>query len=197
MSRLWVIDTSSIIAVRRVFAITGQKKDSRTLKKLVFAAMKDLAKQERLVYPSQVHRELKDENDKSKTPHDDLPFDFVEDTKKIAMKTASFDYVKQLMSDTGTRRMIDYEAEDKEEADPYVVAVALELRDQGIDVGVVTQERSDSLGRISMNTVCGLKDLVCVPLRAFLHRENIWPMERATELDLSEWKALGPPKKLL
>ncbi len=197
MSRRWVIDTSSIIAVRRVFAVTGQKRASRSLKKLVFANMKSLAEQQRLVYPSQVHRELKDANSKSKSPHDDLPFEFVEDTKKIAMKTADFRYVQELMQDTGTRRMIDYEAEDKEEADPYVVAVALELRDQGVDVGVVTEERSDSLGRTSMNTVCGLKDLVCVPLRAFLHREKIWSMEQATELNMASWEAIEPSATLL
>lgn len=60
-----------------------------------------------------------------------------------------------------------------EEADPYVLAVALRLKDGGVDGRVITEERHDTPAKMSINTAAGVLGLPSVPLRAFLTFERI------------------------
>jgi hypothetical protein len=60
-----------------------------------------------------------------------------------------------------------------EEADPYLLAVAVRLRVGGKDARVVTEEIKDTPAKMSLNTACGLVGVPSVPLRAFLQFEKI------------------------
>ena len=60
-----------------------------------------------------------------------------------------------------------------DDADPYVLAVARQLRAAGVDARVVTQETKDTPTKMSMNTACGVLGIPCVPLLAFLATESI------------------------
>lgn len=105
--RIWIIDTSSIIAVRQMFTVETRRAETRKLRKMLFDAMAMLIAQHRLYFPVEVFRELKEGNKSQKAPHDDLPFHFVKDNQKVGQKRASMEYVQRLMQDPGTRRMID------------------------------------------------------------------------------------------
>jgi hypothetical protein len=63
--------------------------------------------------------------------------------------------------------VIDKESQ-VEEADPYVLALALEIRAGGQKVVVVTEERRDRPDKLSMNTACGLLRVPCLPVQALL-----------------------------
>jgi hypothetical protein len=60
-----------------------------------------------------------------------------------------------------------------EEADPYLLALAVRLRAEGKDARIVTEEIRDTPRKMSLNTACGLVGVPSVPLKAFLHFEEI------------------------
>jgi len=60
-----------------------------------------------------------------------------------------------------------------EEADPYVLAKAHELRRDGTDARIVTEEKNDTPRKMSLRTASGLLGIPSVPLRAFLEFEGI------------------------
>ncbi len=62
-----------------------------------------------------------------------------------------------------------------DEADPYVLAVAQRLRQEGTDARVVTEERRDTNSKMSMNTAAGILGIPSVPLAAFLKVEKVVP----------------------
>ena len=60
-----------------------------------------------------------------------------------------------------------------DEADPYVLALAMKMRSDGNDAPVVTQETRDAPRRLSLNTACGILGIPSAPLRGFLRAEGI------------------------
>lgn len=60
-----------------------------------------------------------------------------------------------------------------DEADPYVLALAADLRAQGFDARIVTQETKDSPRKMSLNTAAGVLGIPSVPLRGLLRAENL------------------------
>lgn len=60
-----------------------------------------------------------------------------------------------------------------DEADPYVLGLALSLKDRGHEVTVVSEERKDKPDKTSMNTACGLLRLYCVPLVGLVRDQGI------------------------
>jgi hypothetical protein len=70
---------------------------------------------------------------------------------------------------------VDPDSED-DEADIYVLAVAVQLRAGGDDVCVLTQERNDIPKKLSLATACGALDLICLNMPGFLHRTGLWQM---------------------
>ena len=61
----------------------------------------------------------------------------------------------------------------QDEADPYVLAVARNLRKDGRDARVITEERRDTNKKMSVNTAAGILGIPSVPLVAFLKVEKI------------------------
>ena len=60
-----------------------------------------------------------------------------------------------------------------EEADPYVLAVAVRLRAEGKDARIVTEETKEFPRKMSLRTAAGLLGVPSVPLKAFLRFEKI------------------------
>jgi hypothetical protein len=60
-----------------------------------------------------------------------------------------------------------------DEADPYVLALAVKLRLEGHDARVVVQEVKDTPKKLSLNTACGMLGIPSVPLRGLLRAEVI------------------------
>ena len=172
MSRVWVADTCALIHVRRC-VVPPEKRHHHSARKQVFQKLEALVTAGRLVFPDETFTELKDGNAKLPPTTPDHPFQFAERCRKAASRTASFDIVKELGAHTLVRRVVDPNAE-KDEADIYVLSVALELQRGGTQVGVLTQERNDMASKLSMTTACGILGLVCLRMEAFLHEEGIW-----------------------
>ena len=62
----------------------------------------------------------------------------------------------------------------EEQADPYVLAQAFELRDAGAEVLVVTDDAGVKPGRTSLAAASGIFRFPSVPMEAYLMDENIW-----------------------
>lgn len=172
MSRLWVADTCALLQVRRC-VVPADNRQTHSARKQVFQELEELVVAGRLVFPNETYAELKDGHSQLGEATQDHPLQFAERCKKAAVRAANLDIVKELGAHTLVRRVVDPNAE-KDEADVYVLSVAVELQRAGTTVGVLTQERKDLVTKLSMNTACGLLGLVCLPMEAFLHQEGIW-----------------------
>lgn len=62
-----------------------------------------------------------------------------------------------------------------DEADPYVVGLALKLTEEGLKVTVITEETKDSPVKTSMSSACGIMRIPSISIRVFLARQGIWP----------------------
>lgn len=163
--KVWIIDTCSIIEVRRKVPTGKQPAVYRKLRRRVEDGS--------LLFPVEVFDELKRARSTDMTK-EDRPFDFAESTKKTATRLGTdYAYVTQVLA--VTPRVLDHEkVGGADEADPYVLALALKLSHEGHLVTVITEERKDRPDKMSMNTACGLLRLPCVPLDAFLESQGIW-----------------------
>lgn len=160
---VWVIDTSSIIEVRRAVTVAVRKR--------TFAGMTGLVSEQRLVYPPEVLAELERSTD-LKSP--DEQYQWCRDNATAAHVRGRCDDhdVKEVLEDVPS--VLDPDKDTGvEEADPYVLAVARKLRADGIDARVVTQESKDTPLKMSMSTAAGVLGIPCVPLKAFLAAESI------------------------
>jgi len=63
----------------------------------------------------------------------------------------------------------------EEQDDPYVLAVAIDLKIGGFDVCVVTDDRKDRPTKLSLATATGMFQVPSVPLHAFVRGEKLYP----------------------
>ena len=155
---IWVLDTCSIIEVRRSTQ-TSQRGQ-------VFQQMTRLVTEGRLVYPPEVVTELK--------RYADAQLAWAEQNASTAhsIGSCSLDDVKEILAEVP--EVLDPNKDTgQDEADPYVLAVALNLRKEGTDARVITEERRDTNRKMSVNTAAGILGIPSVPLVAFLKTEKI------------------------
>ncbi len=168
MNEIWVLDTSSILEVRR--RIPKEKQDG------VFSDLTKLVKSDTLVFPIQVFKELErfslsNANAKSK----DLPFEWTKLNKERATRH-NIDYQKLriILQHPQVSKIVDPDKiGGEEEADPYVLCLAYQLLETH-GITVLTEEVKDRPDKISMNTACGLLRLVPLRMMAFLGQQGIW-----------------------
>lgn len=162
----WVVDTSSIIAVRRLVPRVNQP--------TVFGKLDTLVTSDSLVYPAQVVDELERYSDTS-SGNPDLPFQWAKRNQARAIRHGpQFEKVKEVLAHPQVRNIVDPDKAGVDEADPYVLGLAMYLKDQG-EVTVITEERRDRPGKLSLNTACGLLRLYCLSMEPFLMQQGIWP----------------------
>jgi Domain of unknown function (DUF4411) len=160
---IWVIDTSSIIEVRRQENLAKPK---------VFAGLGALVQAGRLVYPREVVAELERSVD-TRSPDEQFKWAKIHETKACEL-APTLGQVKEVLQDVP--RVLDADKDTgAEEADPYVLAMARRLMAEGNHVRIVTEEKRDTPRKMSLSTAAGLLGLPCVPLRAFLDFEEIDP----------------------
>jgi hypothetical protein len=126
-----------------------------------------------LTYPLQVLGELERFSDKSKA---DLPYDWAKRNEARATRfSVLLNEVKQVLA--VVPKILDPDKTGVEEADPYVLALAMYLRnsDPELKVTVLTEERKDRPDKMSMTTACGVLELICLPIITFLELQGIWP----------------------
>jgi hypothetical protein len=62
-----------------------------------------------------------------------------------------------------------------EEADPYLIATALHLRNNGVDARVVSDDFVDKLPmKRSVATACGMLGIPRIPMHAYLQMHGLW-----------------------
>lgn len=160
---VWVIDTSSLIAAKSA----GQKKHLpdilRALTKFVDAGT--------LVFPAEVHKELKYYH---KAEVADPVFDWVDANRRQATRFGT-DYPTLAKVLQRASKVLDPEkTSGPEEADAYVLALALKLKEAGSEVTVITQESRDKPFRLSMSSAAGLLKIYAVSIFPFLEDRGIF-----------------------
>jgi Domain of unknown function (DUF4411) len=159
---IWVIDTSSIAQVRR--SIENAKKPG------VFAKMGALVQCGRLLYTKQVVAELERVADPASPDpqylwaklHEAAACQPVPSLAEIKAVLAAVPSVLDPDKDSGA-----------EEADPYLLAVAVQLRVQAKDSRIVSEEIRETPRKTSLRTAAGLLGVPSVSLKAFLEFEGI------------------------
>ncbi|MPY88379.1 MAG: DUF4411 family protein [Luteitalea sp.] len=159
---VWVVDTSSIVEVRR--SVENTKKPH------VFEKLTELVSQGRLVFPRQVLGELARVAD---PVGPDQQYLWAKRNQATACQNdPSLEAVKEVLA--VVPRVLDPDKDTgAEEADPYVLAKTQDLRRDGTDARVVTEEKNDTPRKMSLRTAAGLLGIPSVPLRAFLEFEGI------------------------
>jgi|SRR6266850_4920852 len=166
-SEIYVIDTSSILQVRRTVPKTHLAEVLERLDALVEVGA--------VVYPTEVVKELERfSNPDPTTP--DRPLEWVQKNEAKATRFGhQFETLKEILKHSQVRRVVDPDKAGVEEADPYVLALAVHLK-ATYDVTVLNEERKDKPHKISIATACGLLKLLSLPMEPFLADRGIWPL---------------------
>ena len=158
---IWVIDTSSVLEVRRIFP--GSQPGP------IYEALSQLVSDGKLVFPAQVYDELKRFKNPSKP---DLPFEWTKDNKHAATKFEPlYDEVKELLSDPQLAKVLDPN-KPHEEADPFVLALAEKLSANYV-VGVLTEDRMSKPWKLSLSDACGLRHIVTLTMEPYLTQQGL------------------------
>ena len=164
----WVIDTSSLIALHRRSNIPTDKQ------KKIFESLSKLVEEERLFYPRQIVKELERQEGK-----EDIVYLWAKKNEaKACANTPSLDspYIHKVVNHPQASAVIDTEkVTGADEADPYLLGMALELRDSKKFrlVTVITQETRDLTTKLSLNSACGLLELISLPIVPFLKQQSL------------------------
>jgi uncharacterized protein DUF4411 len=168
-SEVFVIDTSSIIQVRQILAQQTPAKVTAVYAELIKLAMSGV-----LRYPRGVIDEINVGPTKAASGSDPahswavaceglaVPnHDVIAEAKEVLQE------VPDLLDASKTSTT--------DEADPYVVGLALKLSRENSTVTVITEEMRDSPHKTSMSSACGIMRIPSISVRVFLARRKIWP----------------------
>lgn len=154
-----ILDTSSIIAIKELIPVASQPS--------VFSDLTALVQSDLICFPRNVVDEL------ARWSEEDLPLAWArQNINDVFHQSPSYETVIEVMGKVG--QVVDPEKED-EDADPYVLAEALEIQRQGLFVVVVTEDVRDKLRKISLATACQMLNLPTRRITEFLLQSNIWP----------------------
>lgn len=160
--RRWVVDTSSLIQIR-------QAGISRARQTAVFRMLTTLVRSGLLVFPRQVREEL--EWGGIDHPRD-AALAWIQKARSDAEQNPELLTVQRVLARTPL--LIDAES-SRDQADPYVIALALESEALG-GVSILSDDRRDrydsrgGLQKLSVATAAGLWDIPVVPLAGFILR---------------------------
>ena len=151
---IWIVDTSALVNFKTLIGVSDQWD--------AFKLLEQLVEQGRIAMPRQVV------NEASEIAHPDLPGAWAPGVRSRLQYPLDVDYehLQQVMREAGD--VVD-PSKSSEDADPYVLAQAVQLRGGGLDVVVVTDDTVDRMPiRISLTTACGRLGVPHVDSRAFL-----------------------------
>lgn len=153
--RYWIIDTSSLLKVRELFGRAGERK--------VFSTLSALATKGALFFPPQVYDEL-ERGSLSDALSNDPALQWAKSARSHAEKPANLETVREVLAIAPD--LVDADKAD-DQADPYVLAVAIDVRGLGFDVTVVTDDYREKPGKISLSTAAGMLRVPSVTLEGF------------------------------
>ena len=149
---VWIIDASSLIEIKRAVTTGNQWGLLKT--------MEDMVRDGRLGAPRHVYREM------SRTPHPDAPGVWASGVRDVQLLPLDVDpaCTRSVLREVPT--LVDVN-KSEEDADPYVVALAWQLKQEGKNVLVVTEDRVDRAS-MSIATACDSLGIAWVRLRDFV-----------------------------
>ncbi|HUR20852.1 MAG TPA: DUF4411 family protein [Vicinamibacterales bacterium] len=158
---VWVVDSSALIQIKSFVP--------HLLRASVFQSLSQLVEDERLVFPHQVVKELRRDSAKYL---DEACLWATEVESRACRHGVPLEDVRGVLGVVS--EILDPMKDSPiEEADPYVLALALQLKRAGADARVVVQELRDTPRKLSLNTACGILGLPSVPLLGLLKTERI------------------------
>jgi hypothetical protein len=169
---IWVIDTSSLIEIKHVVP--------RNVMKPVLNKMTELVSASRLHYPKEVIQELSEYKNKHKP---DAPYEWAKNNEPVA---ATHDHLfadvsTLLRSKPSLATVLDSsKAGGAEEADLYVLALAVRLKAPSKNVLVITEESRQRPDRMPLSVACGVMRIYHYNIKAFLEDTEIWPKDYGT-----------------
>jgi len=155
----WVFDTSALIQLRSEVSTQDRLMVETELGRLVAEG--------RLLLVSQSISELRRYQGK-----DNPARTWAEQHEAAATgRRPSLETVKEVLSQVP--EVIDADKDGEEEADPYILALALELKREGADVRVVTNEFKTTGPKMPLGSAAGFLAVPAVTLRTMLKFEAI------------------------
>ena len=162
MTRVWVVDTSSLLFIKRYLKRESHRKYLNYL----------MTQSEWLYCPPQVIQEL------LAVGNEDVFTEWAKKNKAtLARLGPCADKMREAMANKAVASCIDHRRKhnDRDPADPWVIATALKLRDQGYWVTVVTNERDRYRGaRASLNVAAGSMGFPAINMESLLRDTFRW-----------------------
>ena len=154
---VWVIDSSALIKAKSIISVHNQWKAFKHLEQMVIEGQ--------IALPRQVIKEV------SEITHPDLPGAWAAGVRGLLQHTMDADYecLAHVMAIAG--EVVDVN-KAREDADPWVLALARQLQKPCSAVCVVIEDIVDRK-RISMKTACELLSLNWCSVREFLNHCGI------------------------
>ena len=152
-----VLDASAIIQIKRDVQVTHQWS--------LFRLLENKFHNGEIAFPPQVSAELR------RAPHPDAPGVWACGMEMLRPKGFDVDQVESYLGQVMAIApdVIDpKKPDDEEDADPYVLALALKEIKSGLDVEVVTEDRNDYADHIALTTACDRLGIGHVSLEEFL-----------------------------
>lgn len=150
--RVWILDTSALVEAESALSVADQWQ--------TFKLLEDMVRVGTVAMPRLVIREI------SRIAHPDLPGAWASGVRAIQQHPLDpeWEHVQRVMAEAGD--VVDPN-KTKDDADPYVLALALQLVQHGHDVCVVTEDRVDR-NRIAVTTACDHLGIAHCSVRDFL-----------------------------
>ncbi|MDE0115680.1 MAG: DUF4411 family protein [bacterium] len=154
---VWIVDSSALIKAKTIVAVNNQWASFKHLEQMVIDG--------RIALPRQVIKEM------SEIAHPDLPGAWAPGVRGSLQHPldADYEHISHVMSVAGDVVDVNKASED---ADPWVLALALQVRGDGHSVCIVTE---DIVGRnrISIATACDRLGIQWCRMRTFFEHCGI------------------------
>ncbi len=151
---VWVIDASAIINIKKVVPGNRQWKFFRHLEKMVECGS--------LVFPKQVKDEV------TGMAHPDAPGVWADGVYPIITLPKEVEpWAIQQVMQSEANAVVD-PTKTREDGDPYLIALALQLAHEGYSCCVVTDDLKDNPLRIAVSSACDILDIQWCSLSDFL-----------------------------
>ncbi|MEX2147829.1 MAG: DUF4411 family protein [Candidatus Rokuibacteriota bacterium] len=167
--QIWVIDTVSVIEIRRALPKPVQAR--------IVLDLDDRARSGVIVYPPEVLGELERASETIKGKgRGDRPLAWAKKHELNGTRYGHlFDGAKAILA--RVPNLIDRDkvaVEGIDVADPHVIALAVHLKREGDDVTIITEDFNSTPKKTGLADAAGVFKIPCVRFRTFLITEGIW-----------------------
>ncbi len=156
---VWILDTSSLVETKSVVTLAEQWE--------TFKLLEDMVNSGKIAMPKQVINEL------SEFKHPDIPGAWATGIRKNLKFSVDVNYESVATVQSKCPKLTDYTKEN-EDADPYVVALAHQLKAQDEIPCVVTEDKVNHKFQSIVNA-CSQLEIKCTDIKTFLtHCKSIY-----------------------